>query len=314
MKLRNAGVRAALPVVLALGTFCLSAVSAQTAAQAEPGVSVENRRSAADAYDKGTAAYLSADYELAAHWFEHAYRLAPTSTALIQAVRARHRAGQELRAANLTLLMQERYPSEESARDLAETILRNARQDNVLVRATCEGECALEIDAELAEHHSFFVTPGEEHVVKAQYDRGETETTVSGPAGSSRTVQLPAPPPPATPPVPRWAFFSSLGATVAVGTLTIWSGVDANHGVDAYEDAATRGNAALAQDLLEQGQRKETRTNALIGTTAAMVGVTTVLGVFTDWKGHGREAKPRSIEPSMAFDKNGGFAGLRGRF
>lgn len=314
MNARKAGVRAALPIALALGALCSSAVSAQTSVPADSAVSVENRRSAADAYDKGTAAYLSADYELAAHWFEHAYRLAPTSTALVQAVRARHRAGQELRAANLTLLLQEKYPSDENASALGETILSKASQDNVLVRAICEGECSFEIDGALTEHHSFFVTPGEEHIVKAQYDRGETETTVSGPAGTSRTVRLPAPPAPAAPPIPRWAFFSSLGATIALGAVTIWSGVDTKRGVDAYEDAANGGNAALAQDLLDQGQHQETRTNALIGTTAAMLGVTAVLGVFTDWKGKAREAEPRTVEPSISVGKNGGFAVLRGRF
>ena len=77
-----------------------SAVAAADAPQDEgQSISVGERAEAAEAYDRGTTAYLSEQYELAAHWFERAYRVVPTSTALVQAVRAHHKAGNSIRAA-----------------------------------------------------------------------------------------------------------------------------------------------------------------------------------------------------------------------
>ena len=61
-------------------TVCLLFSAVAAAESSEPDaqrVSVEDREKAADAYDQGTSAYLSERYELAAHWFERAYRLVP---------------------------------------------------------------------------------------------------------------------------------------------------------------------------------------------------------------------------------------------
>ena len=138
------------------------------------------------------------------------------------------------------------------------------------------------------------------------------------------TLAAPAPPPP--PPIPRWGFFTSLGATVALGAVAVWSGVDANKGVSTYESAARTANspginggssptpAEQAEALLEEGQRKERRTNILIGVTAGMAATTAVLGVFTNWKGESREAASKQIEPSVGVTRQGGVLTVKGRF
>ncbi|TNF63911.1 MAG: hypothetical protein EP303_02165 [Deltaproteobacteria bacterium] len=287
---------------------------------------VEDRAEAADAYDQGTSAYLSERYELAAHWFERAYRLVPTSTALLQAVRAHHKAGNSIRAANLALQLRDEYPSDEPAKQVTETVIGSVKPSHVLVQAECEKECTLELDGALIQHTTFFVAPDVEHSLKAAYDVGETSTFVQGAAGDVKKVTLAAPAPSAPPPVPRWAFFSSLGATVALGAVTVWSGLDANNGVDAYESAARTANSPginnggsptpqeQAQALLEEGRSKERRTNILIGVTAGMAATTAVLGVFTNWKGESREAASKRIEPAIGVSTKGGTLTLKGSF
>lgn len=314
------------PLAFAL---CLIFSAVAGAEESKPGaqdVSVEDRAEAADAYDQGTSAYLSERYELAAHWFERAYRLVPTSTALLQAVRAHHKAGNPIRAANLALQLRDEYPSDARAKPVTDAVIGSVKPSYVLVQAECEQECTLELDGALIQHATFFVAPDVEHSLKAAYDVGETSTFVQGAAGDVKKVTLAAPAPSAPPPVPRWAFFSSLGATVALGAVTVWSGLDANNGVSAYESAARTANSPginnggsptpqeQAEALLEEGRSKERRTNILIGVTAGMAATTAVLGVFTNWKGESRESASKRIEPAIGVSTKGGTLTLKGRF
>jgi hypothetical protein len=310
-------------------TLCLLFSAVAAADASEPGaqsISVEDRAEAAEAYDQGTSAYLSERYELAAHWFERAYRVVPTSTALLQAVRAHHKAGNSIRAANLALQLRDEYPSDARSKQISEAVVGVVKPTSVLVKAECEKACTLEIDGALVRHATFFVTPDVEHSLKAAFDNGETSTFVQGPAGAVKNVTLAAPAPPPPPPVPRWAFFSSLGATVALGAVTAWSGIDANKGVSAYESAARSASSPgintggsptpqeQAEALLEEGRQKERRTNILIGVTAGMAATTAVLGVFTNWKGESRDATSKRIEPSIGVSTKGGALTIKGRF
>ena len=310
-------------------TLCLlfsTVAAAQGSASGAQSISVEDRSKAAEAYDQGTSAYLSERYELAAHWFERAYRVVPTSTALLQAVRAHHKAGNSIRAANLALQLRDEYPSDARSIKIADAVIATVKPTSVLVSAVCEKACTLEIDWALAQHPTFFVTPDVEHSLKAAFDNGETSTFVQGTAGAIKNVTLAAPAPPPPPPVPRWAFFSSLGATVALGAVAAWSGIDANKGVSAYESAArsasspgiNTGGSPTPQEqaaaLLDEGQQKERRTNILIGVTAGMAATTAVLGVFTNWKGESRDASSKRIEPSIGVSTKGGALTIKGRF
>jgi hypothetical protein len=304
----------------------LLTATAQATGPGETESSVEERAKAAEAYDQGTSAYLAEQYERAAHWFERAYRLVPTSTALLQAVRAHEKSGNSIRAANLALQLRDTFPSDAVSHQTADTVIASVLPVNVLVRAHCEQECTLELDGALVQHPTFFVTPDVEHTIKAAFDHGETSASVKGSAGDTKEVTLSAPAAPMPPPVPRWAFFSSLGATVALGAVTIWSGIDAKNGVSAYESAARSANSPgindgasptpeeQAQTLLDEGQDKERRTNILIGVTAAMAAGTAVLGVFTNWKGESREAPSKRIEPAVGVSHEGGAFAIKGRF
>ena len=304
----------------------IACLTSRGSALADGLVSVEDRAKAAEAYDQVTSAYFAKHYELAANWIVRAHRIAPTSAALLKAIRAHEKAGNTLQAANLGLELRDEYPSDSSSVRVVDTMIERAAHDNLLVHAMCERVCTLELDGALIRPASFFVTADVEHSLKAAFEEGETSTTFEGAAGEETEITLVAPLPPPPPPVPRWAFYASLGTTVALGAVTIWSGIDANRGVSEYEAAAQTANspginssgsptpAERAQALLDEGQRKERRTNILIGVTAGMALSTAVLGVFTNWKGESRDLGSKRVETAVGATRRGGALSIRGRF
>src|SRR5690606_14468564 len=175
---------------------------------------------------------------------------------------------------------------------------------------------------------SFFIEPGTEHVVEAAFATGTQRETVQGAAGEQRTLRFEAPPPPAEPiiaeapatpapsapppdgdlgGVPVWVTVSAMVATAAVGGALIWSGLDALHGVPAYEMNPT-------PEALADGQAREARTNWLIAGTSVLAATTVLLAIFTDWNENEEAPDGPEVRVSFGVDGNGGMAGLRGRF
>jgi hypothetical protein len=304
-----------------------SAVVGHARAQAqEPVIDAEDRRGAAAAYDRASAAYLSRNYEQAAEYFEVADRLAPSAAALVQAVRSHQRAGNELRAASLALRLAARYPNDRQAQSVASRVLDGAGERYVRVDVECDG-CAVLVDGAVLDHPSFFVEPGEEHRITAHFETGDVEETVQGDAGETRAISLDAPAP-TGPPVPSdepaptgppsavdppevddGGGLPPVAAVIA-GVLTLgaagvatWSGLDALAGVDGYEADPT-------QDALERGQARERRTNILIGVAAGLAAVTIALALLTDWDGE--EESDASLRASVAIVPGGGAAVVGG--
>jgi hypothetical protein len=294
--------------------------------------SAEDRQAAGRAYNRGSAAYLAEDWPEAARWFEMAHRLAPAAPALVQAVRAHRLAGNELRAATLSLRLLTSYPNAEPARATAREVLEAYASQFFRVDVVCE-ECTLELDGAVLEHTSFFVTPDEPHTIRASFPTGEVEEQISGGAGEQRELPFDAPPPtvagdltaeadPVTSPPPTTTrhegddgqessglspvfFIASAALTVGAGAVLVWSGLDALAGVDEYEMNPTA-------EALAAGQSKELRTNVMIGVTAGLAATTLVFAIFTDWSGgdESDEATAWSIGPTPG----GAAATLRGRF
>ena len=318
--------RAVAGLVAALGAFTLSV----TAARAQE-ISARDRQSASEAYTRGTAAYLAEDFADAGRWFETAHRLAPAAAALVQAVRSYERAGNALRSATLALRLTALYPEDRAAQRAAESALRAAPR-LVRVDVQCEG-CAVQVDGTVMEHPSFFVEPGSEHVVEAAFETGTRRETVQAAAGEQRSLAFEAPPPPATAeatpgengetgadpvepdpavpqasggaPVPVWVTVTALVATLAVGGVLVWSGIDALDGVPAYEMNPTA-------EALADGQARELRTNLLIGGTSLLAATTLVLAIFTDWGGG--PAQAGDVQASFGIHTDGAMGALRGLF
>ena len=297
-------------IVLAVGSSLSSAQAPEVARQ---------RQAAAQAYDKGTTAYVDQAYEEAASWFETANRLAPAAAALMQAIRAHEKSNNVARAATLALELEDTYPEDPTATSFAQSIVDKHQSALVRVRVTCEEKCELDLDGKVEERMAFFVTPGTPHQLVASFDRGAQASDVTGAAGETKELTFGAPPPPSTPvakaggswrdpsvkdsgsrpplsPVVTWI---GLGVTVALGAATIYSGIDAVNHVPEYKRATTaldeckaartldcQAQSAAATRLLEKGRGRETRTNILIGVTAgAAVGTGVLAFLFTDWSG-----------------------------
>ena len=295
---------------IAAGLCLLGVALAQPAAceaqAAEP--TAEERQAAADAYDRGTRAYLAEDFARAAQWFETAHRMAPASAALVQAVRSYERAGETRRAATLALRLSALYPDDAGATQQAERTLATATQF-VLVEVVCDASCSVELDGTLMEHPSFFVDPASTHEVRATFETGPvTQSSDAGDAGSTRSLDFAAPeaqvvpdepPPPETTPsegsggISPAVAITGLVLTAGAGGVLIWSGVDALDGVPAYEAMPT-------DERLADGQSRELRTNILIGVTAGLGVATVILMAFTDWDGDGESSATDEDEPVTA--------------
>jgi len=246
------------------------------------------RQAAAEAYDRGTAAYLGGEYAKAAEWFETAHRMSPAAPALMQAIRSHRRADQETRAATLALRLMQEYPEETAASEYGQSVLSELSDQFFRVDVVCD--CRLDLDDTLQEFHSFFLTPDTPHTITAHFDTGKKTEDVSGAAGENRTLRFEAPPPPPevatevpgepvtdTPhdPAARPAAdddggkpfapvvaFVGIGLTAAVGGGAFASLIDRNAKVNDYEDAANESNACAVDPSCSADMRTELRDAA----------------------------------------------------
>jgi hypothetical protein len=123
--------------------------------------------------------------------------------------------------------------------------------------------------------------------------------------------------------LPPWVVFLGGGATVILGGVATWSGLDTqqNPGPDAVR-AACAGQPSDCS-LYRKGLDKERRTNILFGATAGAAVVTGVVAIFfTDWSGgkskDAARLTPTSPGPRRAFTPTfgaspSGFVGGSGR-
>jgi hypothetical protein len=132
----------------------------------------------------------------------------------------------------------------------------------------------------------------------------ESEPPPTKPAASATL------PPPSKGGLPPWVVFLGGGATVVLGGVATWSGLDTqqNPGPDAVRAACNGQPTSCA--LYQKGLDKERRTNLLFGATAGAAVVTGVVAVFfTDWSGNKSTASApkRGVTPTLGtgFGANG---------
>lgn len=307
----------------------------------------EDRQAAAEAYDRGTAAYLRGEYQEAGQWFETANRMSPAAPALMQAVRAHRNAGNEARAATLALRLSERYGDEEAVAEYAQGVLSELADKFVRIDVTCEG-CRLDLDGTLQEFHSFYLEPDSNHTLEAHFETGRRSTEIYGVAGESQSIEFEAPPPPVAPrptspgiddtpgsgepPIdrerkPLEPLYTYVGAGVTGVLLlgSVLSTIDMNSGVSDFEDAAMDATLACdadapncdelfndAQDKLDEGESKETRSTVLwVATGVAAVGTAVIALFLTEWSpDEGGDDVAFGVAPT----RGGVLAEVEGRF
>jgi hypothetical protein len=268
---------------------------------------------AAEAYDRGTAAYLAGRYAEAGRWFETAYRLVPAYPSLAQALRAYIQVGDSRHVANLALRISELYAQQPGATELTEPLLKNANATYTRVDFVCT-ECNVNLDGKLVEHNSMFVEASKRYTFVFDFPTGQRSVEFVGVAGERRELRVEAPLPTVTNPefmgvgadgkplrasehssrgarvLPPWSIYAAAGVTVGLAAAALWSGLDAKAGVEAYEANPTA-------EALAEGQSKETRTNILIGAAAGAAVLTGVAAIFfTDWQSGSRETASPSTQ------------------
>lgn len=296
---------------------------------------------AAQAFQEGQAAQLRGDYGPAGGFFELADRLAPSPAALRSAIRNHAAAGNRARAATLAADALSRYPADASVREVADDALAVAGELGRL-QILCDAPClatvgGTAIETEAQADRTVFVEPGT-HVVEVSFD-GEVaaEETAEVAAGAQVSVSLVRPPgvvapppepeleavPPVAPPsepldeapaeaegaaessglLPMWVPFAALGATVVVGAVALWSGLDTLSARDAYVEDPTEAG-------YEDGTGRQARTNALIGVTVGLGVATAALFVLASVGGD--EEAP--VTASVSAGPEGAGVHLAGSF
>jgi hypothetical protein len=305
----------------------------------------ERREAAAAAYDRGSKAYIARDFELAARFYETAFRLAPAAPALIQAVRAHQQAGDDRRAGTVALALQEEYGVEQMAEHTKQA-LEQARTKYFRIDVVCEN-CQLEVEGNREAFLSVFLEPDKEHSVTAVFESGKRTKQIEGAAGAQKVLTFVAPgqeeePEKAVAATTATAkakdassthdaddleeestsskglspvfFWTGVGLTAVAAGVTVWSGLDTQSAADDYKKNPT-------QEGLDDGQSLEMRTNVLIGVTAALAVGTGVVGIFfTDWGGSSEKQPNQSASARPRFNlaatvlPGGAMATVRGQF
>lgn len=265
----------------------------------QPAGAEDQQAAAARLFKDGERAFQEGDYGRAAQLFEDAHALRPHLSALWNAARSRHRAGDLVRAANLygqfaavAPPSADRTTAQEALAgfrlSLGSLSLQPAREASV-------GEVT--VDGTVTKGREWFVAPGQ-HTVDAIVDGARVSQTVRAQAGTVTVVPLAPPsdaPAHATAPgpapaidasprpiatsasgLPPFVFWGGTALTLGLAGVTVWSGLDTLSARDAYE-------ATHARDAYDSGVDKELRTNVLLGAAALAAVLTGVSALFTSW-------------------------------
>ncbi len=301
--------------------------------------------SAAAAFQEGQRLQLAREYARAAEFFEIADNAAPSPAALRSAIRSHQAANHLARAATLALRARDRDASDPQSAQLAASIVAELSPRLSRVHVTCSPACTITVDrlatsGGSSESHTLFVDPGARTLETRWAGRGARTRSLDCTAGQSVELSLDAPPPEPTPPVtpppapvvvpppvvvvappppppvarparrplPPVVFWVGLAATAVSGGVLIWSHVDTLSARDAYVMRPTEAG-------YNDGVSRQTRSSALVATTAVLGVATAVAGVFfTEWSGSASRERALRVVPSLGLGNGGMQVGMIGSF
>lgn len=280
-------------------------------------------QAASAAFAEAQRAQLRGDFPRAAELFEIADQAAPSPAALRSAIRNREAAGQDVRAATLSLRAINRYGDDRETRKFAEQTVERLAPHLMRVRVTCDQPCSLSVDGGVVGSGSalvteFFVGDGP-HMLEARWPGRESATrSLDAVLGQSATIDLaagprkeaaPTPPPTTTQPPGALALDTqpSTGGMppsrdvgfadaprrglspayfwAGTGLTLVAGGLLTWSGLDTLRARDDYEKAPTRKDY-EHGLSLQRRTNILAGATAALGVITIGVGAFaTDWGG-----------------------------
>jgi hypothetical protein len=279
-----------------LGLFAWIACSS---ARADGKIDAERAR---EAYERGTAAYLRGDFSSAAREYSAADALVPNSTALQAALDAAIRADDAVLAADLLERTNRAPIGGELAQFAQKARVRFAGRTG-RVRLSCGAPvCLATIDgvavrasapmyANVGPHTIAFQASGkvEQRIVDVKADE-VVEIAVNAPTvGPAPPAALASAPPPRAeaPPKregrsglsPGW-ILAGTGVTALLGGITIASGVDTqNRHTDFQRTGCPSTYSPDCAHIASDGSSAQSRTNVLLGVTAAFAVATIALAI-----------------------------------
>lgn len=284
----------------------------------------EDVQAASAAFAEAQRAQLRGDFPRAAELFEIADQAAPSPAALRSAIRNREAAGQDVRAATLSLRAISRYGDDRETRKFAEQTVERLASHLMRVRVTCDQPCSLSVDGGSVAPGSalvteFFVGDGP-HMIEARWPgRESAQRSLDAVLGQSATIDLvagarketpPAPPPTTTQPVgtltpeaqptaagtpPPRDYAPTDAPSRGLSPAFFWAGTGLTlvagglltwSGLDTLRARDDYKKNPTREDY-DNGVSLQRRTNILAGATAALGVITIGVGAFaTDWGGH----------------------------
>lgn len=223
-------------------------VQEATTAAATP----EQDRAARGLFDAGTLAFREGRYEAALHHFEEAHRLSQRPLLWFNIASSLDR----LRRDEDALAAFERYLEE-----LPQAPNHQAVEARIeLLRAAIAHDTA-----QRAEVHA---------EAQAAAETAAAQREASAPV-VARVESMPERAVDGLPPVVFWV---GVGVTGALAVVSTWSGFDTSSANDDYLDAPTK-------RAYDDAHARQSRTNVLVGVTAALAATSLVLALLTDWGG-----------------------------
>jgi hypothetical protein len=300
---------------------------------------------AANAFARAQRAEVTGDHDRAAEFYELADSIAPTPEALRAALRARLAAGQRAIAASHAETLLERYSDDSQTKALAEQTLSEISKDLGRYQVSCQpSACSVLVDGqavgtEARLKHVVYLEPGAHKVVGAFGQRRAPAQAVDAAAGDKKELVFDEPPPdPKTdtgaeggagvsaatafdsskpPPGGLSPAFFATGAslTLALGLVSLWSGLDVLKKHDKYESEQALNSEAENRSRYEDGRDREQRTNILFAATGAAALGTVALAIFTDWSGsEPSKERPPTARVGVRSASNGFMLGVDGSF
>jgi tetratricopeptide (TPR) repeat protein len=280
-------------LLLALAIVLASASTTLCAKAAPPDNGPEaDRVRAAASFDEGVGHYKRAEYAEAARAFQEADRLAPSATAITNAVAAAKRAGDHLLAARLA----QRAIARGEALVESREALADAATHLCRFELTCAATaCTLTLDAAPATATTYALAGT--HAIEARGNGATAEEHVLCAAGATYRIDMrPVPlvneaplgalpasegsrPTPAETShgLPRGVFFAAVGVTAVLAGVTVWSGLDALAGKNALPPGPTQ---AEENAVLSRAHRTDF---LLLGAGVAALGTTLLGALGTSW-------------------------------
>lgn len=334
--------------ILSRCALCAATVTCTLPARAQPAPapsaqpSAEDKKAAGKRFAEGEKAFRAGEFAQAGQDFEEAFALAPHPDALWNAARSWERAGDAVRAATLYERWLAQAPPDAPDRKQGEAALAAlvARVGRLVITGPAEA-ADLRVDGRAVTRGvTFFVSPGD-HEVRGRLGDRERARTVAVAAGATVTAALSGDEPPTAAPVPTQAAIEtrvgeppatatvapsastgpdrppprqgwppavvwiSGGVTLFGAAWTTWSGLDTLKARDTYLDTP---DEKKTQGQLDDGKKRQVRTNFLLGVTIVGGLFTGIAAVFlVDWGGV-------KDKPKAALGVGPGSVTVRGTF